>query len=328
MPPDATPPLPPDLPRLPPRPRDGHKGTFGTVAVIGGCAGGPLRMIGAPALSALAALRAGAGLVRLVMPEPILNSGLTLCPSATGIPLPVDHAADGHIIPHEAAAAVDRVIALSTVIAIGPGLGVSPGAQAATLRVIQQDEHPVVVDADGLNCLASTPDLFRDFHAAAVLTPHPGEFKRLCAGLGLTNDLGLGKSREDACTALAQRLGRVIVLKGEGTVVSDGLRTWTCPAGHPCLATAGTGDVLTGLIAGLIAQFSPTPQHMLFRAKVPAMPADPARPLDLYDAARLGVFIHAAAGEAWARARAASAGLLALDLIDLLTAALERLRTP
>jgi NAD(P)H-hydrate epimerase len=282
-------------------------------------------MIGAPALTATAALRAGAGLAQLAMPAPVLDAGLTICPSATGVPLPVDPDTR-ELVPHACAEALDAVLERATVLAVGPGLGRSAGARAITLRAIQQESLPAVLDADALNAMADTPDLFRDFHAAAVLTPHPGEFRRLCAGLGLKGDLGLASSRERACEGLAQRLGRVVVLKGHATVVSDGLRTWTCPAGHPCLATGGTGDVLTGVIAALVAQFCPTPDRMLMRAKVPQMPPDPERPLDLHDAARVGVWAHAAAGAAWAAARGASAGLLAMELTELVTAALEQLR--
>lgn len=312
------------LPGIPARPHDGHKGTFGTVAIVGGCDHGPSMMLGAPALAATAALRAGAGLAKIVAADGLLPHCLTICPSATGIPLPTD--ATG-VIPHEAAAVIDRVVGGSTCIAIGPGFGVSHGAHAAVVRCIQQEQVSIVVDADGLNCLATMPELFRDFHAAAILTPHPGEFRRLCYGLGLSSALGIDASRERACTQLAQRLGRVVVLKGQATVVSDGLRTWTCAAGHPCLATAGTGDVLTGLIAGLIAQFCPSPQQMLMRAKVARMPVDPQRPLDLYDAARLSVFIHAKCGERWAQKHSASAGLLAQELAELIPSEIEALRT-
>lgn len=315
--------VPSDLPRLPRRAVDAHKGTFGTVGVIGGSDDARGRMIGAPALCAEAAVRTGAGLAKLVMPETVLTAGLMLCPTATGIPIPVGP--DG-IEPHEASATVDRALAGCTVLAVGPGLGTSSGAQAAVLRAIQQDEHPLVLDADGINCLGLIPEFSRDFHAAAVLTPHPGEFKRLCGAMGLKDDLGLAASREGACTRMAQRLGRIVVLKGAATVVSDGLRSWACPAGHPCLATGGTGDVLTGVIAGVIAQFCPTVQQMLFKAKVPQMPWPVDRPLDLYSAACVGVFIHALAGERWAKEHGAEGGLLATDLPALLPGIVEGLR--
>jgi ADP-dependent NAD(P)H-hydrate dehydratase len=319
----------PALPPIPPRPREAHKGSFGTVAVIGGSNDAGEQMIGAPAFTALAALRAGAGLVRLVMPGPLLSSGLLICPGATGMSIPVSgdaSARPGEVEPHEAAATIDRVIDRADVLAIGPGLGVSAGAQAAVLRVIQQDHLPVVLDADALNCLSHIAEFRLDFRATCVLTPHPGEFRRLCQAMGISNNLGLDRSREDACQQLAQRLGAIVVLKGAGTVVSDGLSVWTCTSGHPCLATAGTGDVLTGVIAALIAQFCPSLQTLLFRSKVPAMPVDPARPLSLLHAACLGVLVHARAGEAWARSRNASGGLLASELADLLPSVLETLR--
>jgi ADP-dependent NAD(P)H-hydrate dehydratase len=326
----TTPPTPPTatadhlpLPTLPRRPRDGHKGTFGTVAVVGGSVFGANVMLGAPALSALAALRAGAGLVRLVMPEPILAHGLTVCPGATGVRLRVE--ADGDLERGGACSIIDQVAERADCLAVGPGLGDTPGSRALVLRAIQQDHLPLVLDADGLNALCGIAEFMRDFRAPAVLTPHPGEFARLVAALGLKGDLGLASSRERAAEQLAQRLGRVVVLKGAGTVVSDGLRTWTCAAGHPCLATAGTGDVLTGLIAALIAQFCPTPQQAFIRAKVPAAPPIPGKPMDLFDAARVGVQAHALAGEQWAKERG-EAGLLAVDLADLLPAALESLR--
>jgi NAD(P)H-hydrate epimerase len=315
---------PADLPRLPARAADSHKGTFGTVAIIAGHSGSASHMLGAAALAGLAALRSGVGLVKLVMPAPVLDAALTILPSATGIPLAVDH--DGDIIPHQAAETLDSVFESASVLAIGPGLGVSEGSRAAVLRVIQQESLPVVIDADALNCIAEMPEVIRDLHALAVLTPHPGEFKRLCAGLGLKNDLGLADSREQACAGLAQRLGRIVALKGAGTVVSDGHRTWTCPSGHPCMATGGTGDVLTGALAGLIAQFSPSVDRMAMRARVPAMPADPARPLDLYDAARVAVWSHGAAGEAWAKSHNTTAGMLASELADNLPQLIESLR--
>lgn len=315
---------PQDLPRLPRRATDAHKGTAGAVAIVGGSCVQGARMIGAPALAALGALRAGAGLARLVMPAPIIDAAITICPSATGLAIP--SSGDGDYEPHLAAEAVDRALALCDCLAVGPGLGVAPGAIAAVIRAIQQEERSLVLDADGLNALARVPEFLRDFRAAAVLTPHPGEFRTLVAAMGMKGDLGLAQSRERACEQMAQRLGRVVVLKGRGTVVSDGQRTWTCPAGHPCLATAGTGDVLTGVLSGIIAQFVAGPEQMTLRARVPRMPGDPAHPLDLFDAARVAVWAHARAGELWAARTGAESGLLATEIADLVPNALEELR--
>ncbi len=294
-----------DLPTLPPRPLDGHKGTFGTVAIIGGCCSGSKHMIGAPALAALGALRAGAGLARLVMPAPILSAGVTLAPSATGVALAVDPITSDLDTPG-AVAEVDRQASTAACVAIGPGLGAGEAARAMVLRAVQQEEASMVVDADALNALAEIPELWRDFRARAVLTPHPGEYRRLAQALKITHDPTREDSRQSAAAALAQRLGAVVVLKGAGTVVSDGQKTWRCGRGHACLATAGTGDVLTGVIAGLIAQH--------------------AGVMPLYDAARLGVEAHARAGEAWARSHHASAGLLAEELAGLVPGSLEELR--
>lgn len=314
----------PDLPRLPARARDSHKGTFGTVVVVGGSCGDGVVMLGAPVLTALAALRTGCGLCKLALPAPLLPHALGMCPSATGLPIPTDDA--GQLTPHQAAAATDRCIDHATCLAMGPGLGTSPGAQAAVLRVVQQDEKPIVLDADGLNALTQIPEFRRDFRAAAVLTPHPGEFVRLVAALGIKGDLGLSQSRESAAQQLAQRLGAVVVLKGAGTVVTDGQRTWINTVDHPCLATAGTGDVLAGVIASLIAQFCLTPQQTLFKTKVPQMPLPAGRPLDLYDAARIGVALHGLAAVRWARSRHADAGLLAHELADEIPGAMVGLR--
>lgn len=308
---------PADLPRIPPRDPAGHKGTFGTVAVVGGCALAESRMIGAPTLVALAAIRSGAGLARLFMPEPILGAGLTIAPWCTGRALPVD--GDGAVIAHEAAVVIDDICRTCQCLAIGPGLGRGEGPQGATLRAIQQEDIPVVVDADAINALAGIPEGTRDLRARVVLTPHPGEFKRLVRAMGFKNDLNLAASRSDAATALAQRLGCIVVLKGAGTVVTDGQRMWVNTSGHACLAVGGTGDVLTGVIAGLIAQFV-RGADLLGKPKSKAEQGGLPPSLDLFDAARLAVFVHGLAAERWARSRNANAGLLATELADELPA--------
>lgn len=306
------------LPRLPVRDPRGHKGTFGTVLIVGGCSAGTRRMIGAPALAALGALRAGAGLARLLMPAPILDAAIAIAPSATGDSMPVD--SQGWVIPHLAAEAFDRHTADAQCIVVGPGLGEGPGPEALTLRAIQGQDSPVVVDADALNALAGMADFGRDVRAAAVFTPHPGEFRRLASVLKIPHDPVDPATRPAAAEALAQRLGIVVALKGAHTVVSDGVRTWTCEGACPALATGGTGDVLAGLVGGLIAQFVP-PLALL---RLPTRPA--GRPLDLWQATCLGVQAHAIAGRAWSRKHGASGGLLATELADEVPAAVESLR--
>lgn len=302
------------LVKLPARDPHGHKGTFGTVAVIGGCCADPARMIGAPALAARAALRCGAGLVRLLMPAPIVKDGIALAPSTTGVALPVS--STGELIPHEVAVELDHQLASIQCLAIGPGLGVSDGARAVSLRAVQQEDVPVVVHADAPNNLAHIPELHRDFRASAVLTPHPGEFKRLAHAMRITLDPTDPAQRPVAAEQLAQKLGCIVVLKGAGTVVSDGHRTWVCDRGNSCLATAGTGDVLTGVIAGLIAQ------HV---RPGPVLAGQP--PLfGLFEAAQTAVEAHALAAERWAARTGRDAGLLAQELADELPDVLSPMR--
>lgn len=296
------------IPPLPRRPASGHKGTFGTVAVVGGSHAGGKAMIGAPALAALGALRAGAGLARLVMPEGVLTAGLSVCPSATGVAIPETEG--GRLDPAGAPIVLDGVRASCDALVIGPGLGVGEVERALCVRAVQDEGAPVVVDADALTNLSDVPDLFRDFHARAVLTPHPGEFRRLAGSLRISPDPASAGTRPLAAEALAQRLGCVVVLKGAGTVVTDGHATWVCERGHACLGTAGTGDVLAGVIGGLAAQFA--------RGASPAM--------SLRHVAMAAVQAHAIAGERWAASRGAEAGLLAVELAELIPHALEELR--
>lgn len=306
------------LPRVPIRDQSGHKGTFGTVGVVGGCCAGGRRMIGAPALSAIASLRAGCGLAKLVMPEPVLNAALAIAPSATGIALPVDDL--GEVIAHVGAEVLDGILGEVDCLAIGPGFGTGPGARALSLRAVQQEDLPVIVDADAINALAEVPDLSQDFRAAAVLTPHPGEYRRLASSLSLTGDAtGDDAARREACEMLAQRVGAVVVLKGARTVVSDGHRTWINDLSCDALATAGTGDVLTGVIAGLCAQFVAIKAH-------PMLPDSDERPLDLYDAARLGVRAHVLAAQRWVDRRGESSGLMAKELAREVPGVLEGMR--
>jgi len=274
-------------------------------------------MIGAPAIAALAALRSGAGLARVLCPGPILNDVISITPSATGVALPTG--AGGNVIPHEAAEVFDSHTQSADAIVIGPGLGwnadpldpLAEGTRAIVLRAILHAEVPLVVDADALTALSSTPDFARDFRAQAILTPHPGEHKRLATALSLPLAGEDDASRLSACESLARRVGCIVVLKGAGTVVSDGQQSWKCNHGHACLATAGTGDVLSGVLGGLLAQHS--------------KPASRPR-LSLFEVACLGVQAHALAGEQWAQLNG-QAGLVASELADMLPAVLDRMRT-
>lgn len=303
------------LPKLPKRDVGGHKGTFGTVAIVGGCTGGGKRMLGAPALAALGSIRGGAGLTRVLAPAGIVDAILGLAPSATAVALAVDER--GEVIPHKVVETLDPYLETSACVVVGPGLGEGDGARALALRCVQCEATPIVVDADGLNALAQVAELHLDFRAPAILTPHPGEFRTLAASLRITADPVDGKARPGAAEALAQKLGAIVVLKGAGTVVSDGQQTWVCERGHPCLATGGTGDVLAGLVGAIVAQ------HVRIAAH-PRMAKSGG--MSLFDAARLAVEAHARAGEAWARAHHASGGMLPQELAGLLPGVMEEMR--
>lgn len=313
------------LPALPARDRQGHKGSFGAVGVVAGCAGGGVRMIGAPALVARGAFRAGAGLVKIACPEPVLDSAIVLEPSATGLALPVGPGGD--LRPHESAGVIDRLVDETDAIVFGPGLGGGEAIEQLALRVIKVDDKPLIIDADALNALARVPELAREWRGRAIVTPHPGEWRRLGASVRATGDPVEPRGRVEAASSLAQRLGCVVVLKGAGTVVSDGLRAWTCPAGDPCLATAGTGDVLAGVLGALVAAYgAPAEPAGVPDAIREKLPRSRARPLDLFDAARLGALAHARAGERWAATHRAHAGALAREIADFIPAEIERLR--
>jgi len=294
-----------ELARLPSRDPNGHKGTFGTLCIVGGCARNETPMIGAPALAARAAFRAGCGLVRLAMPSPILIAGLALEPSATGIGLAVDDdlnpIADSDTL---------NLIRDANSLVVGPGLG-SDLTRSRPIACLVSSciglGLPTVVDADGLNVLASDGLLSKVDLASCILTPHPGEFARLAKARGIAADPTDPAERSDAAATLAHSLGCVVVLKGSHTVVSDGVKSWVCQRGHACMATAGTGDVLAGLIGSLAAQL-------------------PMHDIPLYEVARLGVRAHAITGERWADHTGADAGMLARELADGLPRVVSEMR--
>lgn len=269
------------LPPLPPRPADAHKGSFGTVIVVGGCA----TMLGAPALVARAAFRAGTGLVKVAAEMPVLPFILLAEPSATGLPLPPT--------TDDALAALDQADPRQrAVLAVGPGWGAPKGGdwRADFIVRLLAGRRAMVLDADGLNLLATLKET--KAKAPLVLTPHPGEFERLAQAFGVEGDPTCAKDRASCASALALKLNAVVLLKGARTVVSDGAQVYENHTGNPVLATAGSGDVLTGLIAGLMAQG-----------------------LAPFDAARLGAHLHGRAADRWRDAHG-DRGMLARELAD------------
>ncbi|HUY97337.1 MAG TPA: NAD(P)H-hydrate dehydratase [Verrucomicrobiae bacterium] len=291
----------PDMPlaaghglRLPDRPTDAHKGTFGTVLVLAGHRLYP----GAPVLCSLGALRGGAGKVRAVVPAG--PGGLALFPPEV-IVRGVGAGESGGFAPAALAELVDD-LATAQAIAVGPGLGQAEetgGFLMGLFARLTSRATPLVLDADGLNLCARDPELLARVPPGAVCTPHPAELARL---LGRTVD-AVQADRTGAAAELAVRLDGVVVLKGAGTVIAaaDGALD-VDPHATAALAVGGSGDVLTGLVAALLAQG-----------------------LSPLDAARSGVFIHAEAGSRLAAGRGRS-GLLASEIAAACVEAQERLR--
>ena len=283
------------LPKLPHRKRDAHKGDFGRVLVVGGSRG----MIGAPALAANAALRGGSGLVTVAVPEDIQLATASLCPCATSIPLKCTP--DGEPSP-QAVGEMLSAAKVCDVLAVGPGMGISGPSDQIVRAAIGQDK-PVVLDADGLNNLARIDGWAAMRRCPLVLTPHPGEMTRLT---GKTVD-DIQSDRQPLVVASAgdwyseaEGFPLVVVLKGAGTVVTDGLRVFVNKTGNPGMATGGSGDVLTGLIAALAGQG-----------------------MDIFPASCLGVHLHGFAGDL-AAAKLGQVSLIASDIIDFLPEAIRK----
>lgn len=221
------------VPRLPRRPRDAHKGTFGTVLVVAGSEG----MLGAAMLAANGALRGGAGLVRVAVPRALRPFVALAVPCATT----VDRAAE-----------LRAAVATATAVVVGPGLGASAATRRLVASVLRGSRAPLVLDADACNVLAP---LRRPIAARApvVLTPHPGEAARL---LGCSTQQ-VQADRRAALRELVARSGAVVVLKGARTLVGDASRCFVNRTGNPGMATGGAGDVLAGLLGALLAQGLP-----------------------------------------------------------------------
>lgn len=294
------------LPALPARDPAGHKGSFGTVLVVGGCAHAPRMMLGGAMLAARGTLRAGAGRAVAAVPAPLAAEALAILPEATVVPLPVD--GDGVLVPSGAAEAIDGAVREASAIVVGPAIGPSAAAGQVVMRLVALGEKPLVVDADAIRHFAAHAEAARDIRGTAVFTPHPGEARALCDALSLDLDCVERATRPAAALALAQRLGAVVALKGAGTVTSDGLRAWRCDRGNAALATGGSGDVLSGIVAAFLAQFT---------GRGAAIGAGAAT--------ALAIDAHARAGDLW-KARHGDAGALAHEIADLVPDAMREMR--
>jgi NAD(P)H-hydrate epimerase len=288
-----------DVPEFPARPVAMHKGAAGKVAIIAGSRG----MSGAAILAGLGALRGGAGLVRVYCPESVQSIVAASEPCFMTVPLPEDDA--GRIAGGDVAAMLD--VKWPTVVAVGPGLGVTAELGKLVADVLHAFPGPVVVDADGLNNLAARgpqPGIARATRAT-IITPHPGEMARLRQGAGLPpltgddDETRVRIAHEYACFSQC-----VVVLKGQRTVVCTPSDAYINTTGNPGMATGGMGDVLTGLLTALLGQG-----------------------LSAFDAARLGVYCHGLAAD-FCHKEIGPVGYLAREVADLLPAALTHAARP
>ncbi len=279
---------------LPARPSASHKGSFGSALVVAGSRS----YIGAAYLAGAAATRVGAGLVTIALPESLQSAVAAKATEPTYLPLP--ESSPGVVSPAAARVILDAAPGYEALL-IGCGLGLAGDTVQFVESILYSDEElpPTIVDADGLNILSKTTEWWAKFNGPAVLTPHPGEMSRLTASPTSV----IQTNRIETATSSAKSWNKVAVLKGAFTVVAmPGGSTLLSPFANPGLASAGTGDVLAGTIAGLLSQG-----------------------MTLENAAALGVYIHGAAGER-VRDDFGDTGMIASDLLSELPRVIKALR--
>ncbi len=274
--------------RIPRRRKGAHKGTYGHLLLIAGSVG----KAGAAALSASAALRTGAGLVTIACPKGINNILQRTVREAMTIPLP--HSPEGGL-SLEAEKGILTALPRFDAVALGPGLGEEPQTAELVRRMIRRIDLPLVLDADGLNAIGSKSGLLAERSAPTILTPHPGEMGRMIG----KKSTDVQRDRLGVAARFSKERGVILVLKGAHSIVAspDGVLAVN-PTGNPGMATAGTGDVLTGMIGALLAQG-----------------------LAAREAAIAGVYLHGIAGDLAARRRG-KIGMIAGDLVEEIPTAL------
>ena len=263
---------------LPERKKNAHKGDFGRILLLCGSRG----YTGAAWFAAMGALRTGAGLVYLGVPQCIYAIEAVKLNEPIVFPLPED---DGKL-SIDAIPEIRRQLPKMDAVLIGPGLGVSDGTAAVVKAVLTEFSGPVVVDADGINVLAQHMDVLRERQSPTILTPHPGEFSRIGGDAAA--------DRTSAAMTFAKRNNCILVLKGHRTVITDGQDFYVNPTGNPGMAVGGSGDVLAGMIVSLIGQG--------------------IAPLQ---AAACGAYLHGAAGDLCAKEKG-QYGMLPSDMVEVL----------
>ncbi|MDO4576144.1 MAG: NAD(P)H-hydrate dehydratase [Planctomycetia bacterium] len=274
------------------RDEEAHKGTFGLVLLICGSRG----MTGAAVLAGRAALRAGAGLVCVAVPESCQMLVASMQPEYMTSPLPED--ASGKIT-YAAKEAILELARRATVVAIGPGLGQSDDLFRLIPELWAELDVPMILDADALNALAQWGKKLPQPPNTRIITPHPGEFHRLCGNPTVLDN----RIQRIRAVRWASENQAIVVLKGAGTLITDGENKNRNTTGNPGMATGGAGDVLTGILAGVYAQ-------MIRQEMTP------------FDIARLAVWVHGKSGDLAAR-KLGQTSLIASDLIDFLPDAIQ-----
>jgi len=263
---------------LPDRDLNTHKGNFGKILLLCGSRG----YTGAAALAAMGALRCGAGLVYLGVPESVYSIVATKVTEPVVFPLDDENG----MLADKAIQAIDEKLQQMDAVLIGPGLGQSAGTMAVLEYLLKSYHKALIIDADGINLLAEHKDLLRGRTGTSILTPHEGEFRRL-TGAQVQN-------RPEDAMKWASDLGAIVVLKGHNTVITDGNRCFMNPTGNPGMAVGGSGDVLSGMITGFVGQG--------------------IQPLE---AAACSVWLHGAAGDLCAR-NLGQYAMLPTDMLNVL----------
>ena len=262
---------------LPDRPEDAHKGNFGKLLLLCGSRG----FTGAAYLSAMGALRSGAGLVFLGVPESIYAIEAIKLNEAVVFPLPDRDGA----LSRESIGEIQRRLPQMDAMLLGCGLVLTADTEALVCWALKNVSCPLILDADGITLAAQHKDLLRGRTGVTILTPHEGEFARL----GYP-----ARERQNAAAAAARELGCILVLKGHRTVITDGTRTYINPTGNPGMAVGGSGDVLAGIITALVGQG-----------------------LAPLEASACGCWLHGKAGDVCAK-QLGQYGMLPTDMLDAL----------
>lgn len=266
---------------LKPRKSDANKGNFGKVL----CVCGSKRMPGAAVLAATGSVRGGAGLVTAAFPECIYTPLTAHLTEPTFLPLPENK--DGSLSVN-ALGELQNALQKATVCLAGCGMSVTEDTKKIVNELIKTARCPLLIDADGINCLSDNIDILKAAKTPLILTPHPGEMSRLC-GKSVAE---IQASRVETAVGFAKEHGVILVLKGAGTIVTDGEKIYINPTGNPGMAKGGSGDALAGIVCAVIAQGVP--------------------PLE---AAACGVYLHGAAGDSAAEA-SSQRGMTATDLLN------------